>query len=119
MAYRRLGGIVAEPWAAVRFDRLLVLEDHGQNQAKRARHARLVERVGHDVPAAPHRGVYLARSRGIVALTPADRFEDVTKDFADATGPLCGFTVCTATDGGYRVDLRTLDRVLDRIEASR
>lgn len=182
MAYRRLGGIVAEPWAAVRFDRLLVLEDHGQNRAKRARHAQLVERMSHDVPKAPHRGVYLrrgggtprqlvneaeveahlgergfavvdpatasleaivaatrgvdlvvgvegsqlchpiytmARGGGIVALTPADRFNNVTKDFADATGLLYGFTVCPAADGGCRVDLRTLDRVLDRIEASR
>jgi capsular polysaccharide biosynthesis protein len=57
----------------------------------------------------------MARGGGIVALTPADRFNNVTKDYTDATGLRYGFTICPASDGGYRVQIDSLARVIDQL----
>lgn len=60
----------------------------------------------------------IARGGAIVALTPADRFNNVLKDYADATGLRYGFTVCDAADGGCRADIGRLGRLLDRLDGA-
>jgi capsular polysaccharide biosynthesis protein len=57
----------------------------------------------------------MARGGAVVALTPADRFNNVTKDYTDATGLRYGFTVCPEAEGGYRVNLDALAEVMDRM----
>lgn len=176
--YREDTDTEAEPVHAARFDRLLVFEDHGQNDDKRARYEVLHRRLAGDAPGPSRPGVYLRRGSGvgrrllneaavedflrargftvvdpsrqpleeivaalrgsvmavgvegsqlahavytiarggaIVALTPADRFNNVLKDYADATGLHYGFTVCDVGEGGCMADLARLGRVLDRV----
>jgi capsular polysaccharide biosynthesis protein len=55
----------------------------------------------------------LADSGALVVLQPPDRFALPYKDFTDALGMRCGFVVGVQCEGGFRVVLEELERVLN------
>lgn len=61
--------------------------------------------------------VTLPPGAAVVALQPADRFNNLPKDLCDAQDQLYGFSVCEPAGSGYRVRIDAVLGLLDRIAA--
>jgi hypothetical protein len=58
----------------------------------------------------------LAPGGTMLVLQPPYQFNNIFKDLCDCKGARYAFSIGHAAPGGFRIDLNSLDRVLDRIE---